>query len=140
MLRISVFEEPLSVKIRVEGTLDPADEAQLAESLRRTAELGDKRRLLADVGDVDSDDAFTLSALSRMEEQGFELVTPQPKLSALLTRQASADCKQHCTWSQKLLYWIAGVECCIPRWIRTRARAIVRNATQHGRHGLPCKQ
>ena len=140
MLRISVFEEPLSVKVRFEGTFDPTAQVQLAEALEKVAALGGKRRLLADVGDVNSEDAFTLSALSRMEEQGFELVTPQPTLSALLTRQASADCKQHCTWSQKLLYWIAGVECCIPRWIRTRACAIVRNATQHGRHGLPCKQ
>jgi len=140
MLHISIFEEPLSVKVRFEGTFDHAAEAQLAEALEKVAALGGKRRLLADVGDVNPDDVFTLSALSQLEERGFELVAPRTKLSAVLTRQASDDCKQHCTWLQKLLYWIAGVECCIPRWIRTRACAIVRNATQHGRHGLPCKQ
>ncbi len=140
MLHISIFEEPLSVKVRFEGTFDQAAEAQMVEALEKAAALGGKRRLLVDVGDVNSDDAFTLSALSQLEERGFELVAPRGKLSAMLTRQASDDCREHCTLLQKLLYRIASIECCIPRGIRTRACAIVWNATQHGRHGLPCKQ
>jgi ABC-type transporter Mla MlaB component len=84
MLRVLVFEEPFSVKLRLEGKLTSQTAPVLAKQWASVRGGLKGRKAILDLGDVPEVDAAGRSALHELATAGAQVGYANPKLRALI--------------------------------------------------------
>lgn len=84
MLRVLVFEEPFSVKLRLEGKLTSQTAPVLAKQWANVRGGLKGRKAILDLGDVPEVDAAGRSTLHELATAGAQVGYAHPKLRALI--------------------------------------------------------
>jgi anti-anti-sigma regulatory factor len=84
MLRVFVFEEPFSVKLRLEGKLTSQTAPVLVERWAKVRAALKGRKAILDLGDVPEVDAAGRSTLHELASAGASVGYAHPKLRALI--------------------------------------------------------
>lgn len=84
MLRIFVFDEPTTIKLRLEGKLISQTAGSLTELWDEVRLRLGQRRGILDLGDVTGIDATGRSTLARVVESGAEVGYAHPNLQPLI--------------------------------------------------------
>lgn len=96
MLRVLVFDEPLTLVLRVEGVLDVASVGEFHRAVASAkAQRGD-RQLVADVGNMRLQDADAESALIKERNAGLRLFAATGRVAEVLERQDRRACESKC--------------------------------------------
>jgi ABC-type transporter Mla MlaB component len=90
MLRILVFEEPFSVKLRLEGELTGEAVAQLTQRWVEVRSRLKDRKAILDLGDVVQVDKTGRDTLAWLTEAGASISYAHPKLQSLIDDLACA--------------------------------------------------
>jgi anti-anti-sigma regulatory factor len=84
MLRVLVFEEPFSVKLRLEGKLTSQTAPVLAKQWAKVRGALKGRKAILDLGDVPEVDAAGRSTLHELATAGAQVGYAHPKLRSLI--------------------------------------------------------
>lgn len=104
MLRILVFDEPFTLKVRAEGVLDHESLQQFQQALADAELRCDTRRFLVDVGDLALADHAAESAILKSRERGIQFVAARARIAELLHNQEQQDCHAHCGLLRRLVF------------------------------------
>lgn len=88
MLRIFVFQEPTSVKLRLEGTLTDESVPVLLERWAEVRPRLNGRMAILDLGDVTELDASALSTLGWLARAGVQLGYAHPNVRSVIDNLA----------------------------------------------------
>jgi ABC-type transporter Mla MlaB component len=91
MLRILVFEEPFSVKLRLEGELTDRTAAQLTQRWGEVRDRLKNRRAILDLGDVVEVDKTGRETLGELASAGVRFGYAHPKLRPIIE---DLDCRE----------------------------------------------
>lgn len=106
MLRMLVFDEPFTLKIRAEGVLGEKSLQQFQQALADAEVRRDDRRFLVDVGDLALADHAAESAILESRERGIQFVAARARIAELLHNQEQQDCHAHCSLLQRFVFWL----------------------------------
>ena len=84
MFRVFVFDEPFSVKLRLEGALTSQTAPVLAERWAKVRAALKGRKAILDLGDVPEVDAAGRSTLRELASAGAQVGYAHPRLRALI--------------------------------------------------------
>ena len=102
MLRILIFDEPFTLKLRVEGELDRNSLPQYEGAINSaTAHRGD-RKLLVDVSDLTLMDSAAEQAVIAESHTGVHFVGAANRLAELLHREEERECEQRCSLLKRI--------------------------------------
>ena len=97
MLRILVFDEPFTLTLRMEGSLDSRTLPEFYRSVAIAgAQLG-KRKFLADVGDLALEGEDAEAALIEAKSKGVRFFGYRGRIAAALERQEEQQCRDRCS-------------------------------------------
>ena len=102
MLRMLVFDEPFTLKIRAEGILDQESLQQFQLALADAEANRNGRKLLVDVGDLVPSDRAAESTIVNERQRGIQFVAAQARIAELLRDQEQQDCHSHCGLLRRL--------------------------------------
>jgi len=93
MLRIIVFEEPFSVKLRLQGELTAQTASQLSDRWTQGRSTLRERKAILDLGDVVQVDETGRKVLASLVDEGVRCGYAPPDLQALIADLASRQRK-----------------------------------------------
>jgi len=107
MLRIFSFDEPLTLKLRLEGELDCSSlpQYETAISAARTQRRG--RKLLLDVGDLTLADSAAEEAIVEGSHTELRFVAAVSRTAELLRSEERRECQKRCPWWKRIALFVA---------------------------------
>lgn len=107
MLRIFVFDEPFTLKLRLEGQLNrgslPQYEAALASARARRG----SRKLLIDAKDLTIADSESEQAIVESSHSEFHFVGAENQIAELLHIEEQRECRQRCSLLKRIGFSVA---------------------------------
>jgi ABC-type transporter Mla MlaB component len=102
MLRILVFDEPFTLKLRVEGELSRNTLPRYEEAITWATAHRANRKLLVDVGDLTLLDSAAEHAILTETHSGVYFVGAVSRFAELLRREEQRECEQSCSLLRRI--------------------------------------
>jgi hypothetical protein len=102
MLRIFFFDEPLTLKLRLEGELDSSSLSQYDTAVSSAMAQRGNRRLLLDVKDLTLADSAAEQAIREGSHTELRFVAAVSRTAELLRQEEFTDCQKHCPWWKRI--------------------------------------
>lgn len=104
MFRVLVFEEPSTLKLRLEGELDDATVPLFFRAIVDAKAHQGERRLFIDIGDLAVEDETAESAILDESRAGVTFVATSGRIAELLSQQEQRDCSENCGILRRVAY------------------------------------
>jgi hypothetical protein len=102
MLRIFLFDEPFTLKLRLEGELDRVSLPQLEAAISLARAKRADRKLLIDVAELTVAGPDAEQALIAGTHAGLHYVGAGKTIAELLRQEEQRDCRRRCTLLKKI--------------------------------------
>ncbi len=102
MLRIFVFDEPFTLKLRMEGELDRASLPRYEAAITSAASKRGNRKLLVDVTDLTISDSAAEQAIVVGSHAEVHFVGAVNRIAEVLHKEEQRECQQRCSLLKKL--------------------------------------
>lgn len=108
MLNVLVFDEPTTLKLRMEGLLDDSTLPRFREAIFESVRFIGHRKLLIDAGDLEVDGERAKSILLSAIQQGVTVVAARGTVARLLEQQEVRTCKESCGLFRRIsfFFWL----------------------------------
>jgi len=127
MLLILTFDEPLTLKLRLEGILDESTLTDFREAIFAAMAARGSRKLRVDVGDLTLKGPLAESAIMQFIGEGVTLVAAVGRLAELIQRHEKRECAAKCTLLQRLVFSLATACNSSPRPICNKLSRLLHN-------------
>jgi len=105
MLRIFVLDEPLTLKLRLEGVLDDISLPEFDAAIAAARAQRGNRRFAADVGNLRVLGAAAQRAILEKKRSGLTFVAAIGSLAELLKQQEQRDCQAQCGLLRRIAFF-----------------------------------
>ncbi len=95
-MRILLFDEPFTLTLRMEGTLDSDSAPEFLRAIGSASEDARGRKLLADVGDLRVEGTEADSAILRAAELGVHFLAAPRGIATVLEDEEQRACRSRC--------------------------------------------
>lgn len=106
MLRILIFDEPFTLKLRAEGVLTEGALPEFFEALAAGAARCGGRKLLVDAGDLKLEGAAAESAILEAQQTGVHFVAVVGRVAELLRNQVQRECRARCSLLRRIAFFL----------------------------------
>jgi hypothetical protein len=120
MLRIFSFDEPLTLKLRLEGELDRSSLPQYETAVSSAMDQRSGRKLLLDIGDLTLADSAAEEAIVQGSRTELHFVAAVNRSAEVLREEERTECKKRCPWWKRIALLLAeqlGSSTC-PVWMK----------------------
>lgn len=107
MLRIVSFDEPLTLKLRLEGELDSSSLPQYERAVSSARAQRGGRKLLLDVGDLTLADAAAEEAIVEGSHNELQFVAAVNRTAEVLLEEERRNCQKGCPWWKRIALSLA---------------------------------
>ena len=107
MLRIFFFDEPLTLKLRLEGELDSSSLPQYEAAVSSAKAQRHGRKLLLDVNELTLADYSAEQAILEGSQSEIHFVAAVSRVAELLRQEELRECQKKCPWWKRTALFLA---------------------------------
>jgi len=104
MLNILIFDEPLTLKLRLEGELDASSVHEFHGAVAAAGRMRGSRRLVVDVGDMTLQGPEAESAILKSRHNGIAFVAATGPFAELIQQQERKECSAKCGLVKRIAF------------------------------------